>query len=56
KYHNFIKENILHKCKGNLGSRNGGDLYRWKIFHKVVCVEPDRKKKKFERTYLKVKN
>ncbi|ORY21680.1 hypothetical protein LY90DRAFT_632656 [Neocallimastix californiae] len=47
KYHNIIKQNILHKYKGNLldiGTGNGGDLHKWKNFRKIVCVEPDREK------------
>ncbi|KAG4084022.1 hypothetical protein H8356DRAFT_1299064 [Neocallimastix lanati (nom. inval.)] len=47
KYHNIIKQNILHKYKGNLldiGTGNGGDLHKWKNFRKIVCVEPDHEK------------
>ena len=47
KYHNIIKQNILHKYKGNLldvGTGNSGDLHKWKNFRKIVCVEPYRKK------------
>ncbi|KAG4082154.1 hypothetical protein H8356DRAFT_1299908 [Neocallimastix lanati (nom. inval.)] len=47
KYHNIIKQNILHKYKGNLldiGTGNGGDLHKWKKFRKIVCVEPDHEK------------
>ncbi|KAG4092110.1 hypothetical protein H8356DRAFT_951151 [Neocallimastix lanati (nom. inval.)] len=47
KYHNIIKQNILHKYNGNLldiGTGNGSDLHKWKNFRKIVCVEPDHEK------------
>ncbi|ORX41534.1 hypothetical protein BCR36DRAFT_416709 [Piromyces finnis] len=42
KYHNIIKNNVLKNYRGNLldiGSGNGGDIHKWKHFHKILCVE-----------------
>ncbi|ORX64263.1 hypothetical protein BCR32DRAFT_287211 [Anaeromyces robustus] len=47
KYHNMIKQNILNNYRGTLldiGTGNGGDIYKWKNFRKIVCVELDHEK------------